>query len=240
MSLEDKAAQASTTAGPVPVTPVPEPSATSADSPTSPGSPSRRRRGRRPAGADTRAQILTSARKLFAERGYDAVSLRAIARDADVDPALVHHYFEGKPAVFTASMLTAQVNPARRLAVILQAPHEEVGATVVRLFLDLWDDPEARSGVRTLLQLGMSPEESLRPVREFLVAEVLGKLPASGPDGVLDPRRAQLMASQLMGLGLTRYMLRLPALAAASTEDLVAWVGPTLQRYYEQPLGQLS
>lgn len=240
MSLEDEATQASTTAGPVPVTPVPEPSATSGDSPASPASPSRRRRGRRPAGADTRAQILASARKLFAERGYDAVSLRAIARDADVDPALVHHYFEGKPAVFTASVLTAQANPVRRMAAVLQAPHEEVGATIVRLFLDLWEDPEARSGVRSLLQLGLSPEESLRPVREFLIAEVLAKLPASGADGVLDPRRAQLMASQLMGLGLARYIMRLPEMAAADTEDLVAWVGPTLQRYYEQPLGHLS
>lgn len=242
MATEDKVTQAiAPESTPTPVTPVPEPtttttSATSAVGAASPSSPSRRRRGRRPAGADTRSQILASARQLFSERGYDAVSLRAIARGADVDPALVHHYFEGKPAVFTASMLTLKTHPAHGLATIAQTPHDEVGAAVVRVFLGLWEDPEARAGMRGLLDLALTTEEGLRPLREFLVTEILGKLPASGDDGVLDPRRAQLMSSQLLGLAMARYALCLPAMANATADELVAWAGPTLQRYYEEPL----
>lgn len=229
----------------LPQTPVPAPAAEgatsaptadSATSATSPSSASHRRRGRRPAGADTRATILASARRLFASRGYDAVSLRSIARDADVDPALVHHYFEGKPAVFAASLMTAEANPTHRLALIAQVPHQEVGHTIVKVFVELWDNPAQKSAAKGILQTAMTPDEGVRPFREFLVSEVLSKLPAHGADGVADPRRSELMASQLIGLALSRYVLQLPNIVAATPEQLADWVGPGLQRYLDDPL----
>ncbi|MEL4505487.1 TetR family transcriptional regulator [Luteococcus sp. H138] len=221
------------TAVPAPESPT---SATSPGSATSPSSASRRRRGRRPAGADTRATILASARRLFATRGYDAVSLRSIARDADVDPALVHHYFDGKPAVFAASLMTAESNPSSRLALIAQAPHDEVGRTIVKVFVELWDNPAQKSAAKGIIQTAMTPDEGVRPFREFLVSEVLSKLPAHGPDGAVDPRRSELMASQLMGLAMTRYVLQLPAIVNASPAQLADWVGPSVQRYLDDRL----
>ncbi|MEL4357755.1 MULTISPECIES: TetR/AcrR family transcriptional regulator [unclassified Luteococcus] len=219
----------------LPVTPVPAPVPASPESASSPAS-ARRRRGRRPAGADTRATILASARKLFATRGYDAVSLRSIARDADVDPALVHHYFEGKPAVFAASLMTAESNPTHRLALISQAPWDEVGHTIVKVFVELWDNPAQKSAARGIIQTAMTPDEGVRPFREFLVSEILAKLPTPDHEGRLDPRRGQLMVSQLMGLAMARYVLQLSEVVAATPDQLADWVGPTLQRYLDEPL----
>ena len=98
------------------------------------------RRGRRPAGEDTRGLIEEAARAEFAERGYDGTTLRAVARRAGVDAALVHHYFEGKADLFAQAVVLTRVNPGHVVAG-LQGPSDTLGDRLVRTFLSVWDDP---------------------------------------------------------------------------------------------------
>ncbi|MGO4957040.1 TetR/AcrR family transcriptional regulator [Luteococcus sp. Sow4_B9] len=241
----------SSTAQPDPVpetpvldTPVPEPAlpasalsaahdpgfGATAETPTSPDTPSRRRRGRRPAGADTRTQILNSARRLFAANGYTKVSLRAIARDADVDPALVHHYFHGKPAVFFATIADSGVNPVERLGALELCPRSELGRELVLTFLGIWDDAAARGSLQTLLHSAEVPEQAVRPLREFFTQEVLARIPALDADGERDERGAELAASQILGMAMMRYVFQLDHYTKASPEELADWIGACVQQ----------
>ena len=143
-------------------------------------------RGRRPGGEDTRGAIVEAARAEFAEQGYDATSLRGIARRASVDPALVHHYFEGKPGLF-AEVMSLPVDPAALVGRILATPREQVGEALVRAFLTIWDSPEGRPRFQALMRSALSHDEAARMLREFLVREVFGRVGEAfavpGPDG---------------------------------------------------------
>lgn len=202
---------------------------------------STRPRGRRPAGADTRGAIVEAARGLFGSRGYADVSMRGVARAADVDPALVHHYFESKTALFAAAM-ESPVDPAARVREALDSgPLDELGARIVRMVLLSWDPPDARPRIRVLLRGVLEQPTGARGFREFLTAAVLGpigaRLEQSGPcDAVPLERRTSLVAGQLVGLLMARYVLELPEVAGAEVEELVAQVGPTIQRYLTGPL----
>lgn len=156
-----------------------------------------------------------------------------MARQADVDPALVHHYFDGKPELFSAAVIQRMVNPTRSLDDIADVDPSEAGARIVAAFLDVWDDPRAQGGFESMLRVAMTPEVGIRPFREFLVAELLGRLPAIDEGGPRSDVRAQLIASQLLGMALARYVVRLPEIEQASRDELVAWVGPTIQRYVD-------
>lgn len=196
--------------------------------------PTGSRRGRRPAGTDARGDIVEAARVEFAERGYDAASLRNIARRAGVDPALVHHYFEGKPALF-AQVLTVPVNPGERVAMILAVPREQVGEAVVRSFLFIWDAPGGRERFQALARSALGNAAVARQIREFLIAEIFVRVSrhhASAGESDEDLElRASLAAGQMIGFGLMRYVLEFPAAKKVSAERAVAELGPTLQRY---------
>ena len=186
-------------------------------------------RGRRPAGEDTRAVILDAAREEFAAKGYDASSMRAIARSAGVDPALVHHYFEGKPGLFAETM-ELPVRPALVVAALLEGPREQIGERVVRTFFGIWDPPEGRQRLVALIRSAVSHEEAARMLREFLAREVFGRVAAEL--GVPDPQmRAGLAVSQMLGVALLRYVMGLEPMASATPEQLVEQLAPTLQRY---------
>lgn len=191
--------------------------------------PAPRRRGRRPAGSDARADILAAARAEFAAQGYDATSLRAVARRAGVDPALVHHYFDDKATLF-ATAQHLPVSPASAADALLAGPAEELGERIVRFFLATWDAPEGRERIVALLRSASTHEDAARTLREFLAREVFGRvvaaLGADRPDV-----RGSLVATQLLGLAMARYVLRMPAVADASADELVAWVAPSVQRY---------
>jgi AcrR family transcriptional regulator len=208
-------------------------------------------RGRRPGGEDTRGAIVEAARAEFAEQGYEATSLRGIARRASVDPALVHHYFEGKPGLF-AEVMSLPVDPTALVDRILAAPRDQVGEALVRAFLTIWDSPEGRPRFQALMRSALSHEEAARMLREFLVREVFGRVgeafAAPGPDGATTPTattgtatatgtvadvelRASLAAAQMVGVGMMRYVLELPAAVQASQDDLVALLAPVLQRH---------
>ncbi|GAB3142262.1 TetR family transcriptional regulator [Micromonospora sonneratiae] len=189
-----------------------------------------RRTGRRPGNPDTREAILVTAREVFAERGFDGASIRAIAAGAGVDPALVHHYFGTKDQLFLTAM-NAPLDPREVLPEVLTGPPDEIGQRLVRLFLRIWDSPAGTAGV-ALLRSAVSNEWTARLLRDFVVTQILRQVTTHlALDPAQAPLRASLVASQLVGLAITRYILRLEPLASTPAETLVTAIAPTVQRY---------
>lgn len=192
--------------------------------------PPRRPTGRRPGTPGTRDAVLAAARAGFAERGYAGATIRRIATDAGVDPALVHHYFGTKDQLFLAAV-DAPVDPAALLAPVLAGPREDVGVGVVRTLLQVWDGP-AGPTVLALLRSAVTDERTAALLREFLQTRVLGPVLAglAVPDAEVRAR-STLVATQLVGLLVARFVLRLEPVATADPEQVAAALGPTVQRY---------
>ena len=194
-----------------------------------------RRTGRRPGNPDTREAILRAARDAFADRGYDAASIRAIAAAAGVDPALVHHYFGNKDQLFFAAM-NAPLDPGELLPKVLAGDRDGIGERLARTFLGVWDSSAGTAGV-ALLRSALSNEWTARLLREFITTQVLRRvLENLEVDPAELPMRGSLVASQLMGLAMVRHVVKLEPAASADPEVLVAAVAPTLQRYLTAPL----
>ena len=192
------------------------------------------RTGRRPGPNQTRAAILDAARTAFAERGYEAVSVRSVARDAGVDPALVHRFFGSKETLFIAAM-QLPVSPSELVQALLAEGVEQLGERLVRAFLELFDEPAAFGPVLALLRGAVSNERAATMLREFLAREVLGRLAAAAsPDR--PELRASLAGSQIVGLAMARYVVGVPPLAGTNRETVVACIGPTIQRYLTEAL----
>ncbi len=192
-----------------------------------------RRRGRRPGGADTRAQLLAAARVEFAERGYEGATVRRIAERAGVDAAMVNHWFGGKEALFTAS-LDIPVTPAQIRAEVVPGDPEQLGERIVERFLTVWD---ATGGgpLAALIQSVAGHEDAAKMLREFVRNVLVGPIVrAVAPDRT--DLRESLMASQLIGLGMVRYVLKLEPLASADHALVVAAIAPAVQRYLTGPL----
>ena len=193
-------------------------------------------RGRRPGEPDTKGRIVDSARQEFAAQGYDATSLRAVARRAGVDPALIRHYFGGKSALFGETLAMPVRLDDAVAAIVTQAP-EEMGRAAVRMFLTVWDSATGRTGFALLVRGAMSQPSAARMLREFLIREVIGRVVrAAAPEGdALDAsvadRRSAAAASQMMGLGVMRYVVEFEPVASMSVEEVVDLIGPTIQRY---------
>ncbi|WP_457254098.1 TetR/AcrR family transcriptional regulator [Pedococcus sp. P5_B7] len=191
-------------------------------------------RGRRPGGVDTRQAIVEAARVDFAEQGYDGTSLRGIARRAEVDPALVHHYFGGKPQLF-AAVMDIPADPAALISAVVSGPRDQVGESLVRTFLAVWDSEEGRQRFQALVRAAVTHEDATRMLREFLTREVFGRvvreLSTEGEPSAGLEVRAGLAASQMIGLAMMRYIVEFPAVVDATHDELAALVGPTIQRY---------
>lgn len=186
------------------------------------------RTGRRAGQSGTREAILTAARRLFAERGYDGASLRAIGAEAGVDAALVVHFFGTK-----ANLLTEAVRwpfaPEAAVEQVAAAGRAGAGEALARVFVDTWDGLGERNPIITLLRTATTEPAAAALLREFLsrrlLQPLLGRLRSDQPD-----LRADLVISQLVGLAMTRYILRFEPLASAPPDAVVAAVGPALQR----------
>lgn len=189
---------------------------------------SRTRRGRRPAGEDTRAALVDAARVEFIERGFDAATVRAIAGRAGVDPAMVNHWFGGKEELFVAA-LDIPVNPDEVIPRLLAGDPEQLAQRIVRTFLTVWD-ANGGGALAALIRSVASHEAAARMMREFVTRVVLGRVVSTvAPDRV--ELRAALCGTQVIGLGMVRYVLRLEPLASADHDTVVAAVAPNLQRY---------
>jgi AcrR family transcriptional regulator len=194
------------------------------------------RTGRRPgaAGARTREAILVAARNLFAERGFESASMRAIGAEAGVDAALITHFF-GSKANLLAESIEWPFDLDRELPGILKDGRDRAGEGLVTLFVRTWDEEGTRHPVITLLLAASTEPSAARLLSDFMRTRLFGPLLAElGSD---QPEiRANLVAAQLGGLGLARYILRLEPLASARPSDVVRWVAPTVQRYLTAPL----
>jgi AcrR family transcriptional regulator len=197
------------------------------------------RTGRRPGNQDTREAILAAARQGFAERGFDNTSIRTIAASAGVDPALVHHYFGTKDQLFLDAM-QVPFDPARVVPHILEAGIGEVGERIVRTLLSIWDSP-AGAPAAALVRSAVSNETMARMLRDFVVTRILRRIGKElGFEPAEGAMRATLVASQVGGLIMVRYILKFEPLASAPRETVVALIGPTVQRYLTAPLDALT
>ena len=188
-----------------------------------------RRRGRPRGVSDSRARIIASAVDDFGEKGYDGATIRSIAARAGVDSALVHHYFGTKADLF-AEAVGIPLRPDIDVPGILTGPRDEVGERLIRYVLEAFEQPEVRRRGVMLLRTAIGSRVTTPLLAGFLSRELLSRISRSldVDDANL---RASLVASQIAGMLIARYVLKLPALAAAPVEDLVARLGPTVQRY---------
>jgi AcrR family transcriptional regulator len=192
-----------------------------------------RRRGRRPGGGDTRAELLVAARAVFAERGYDGATVRAIAERAGVDPAMVNHWFGGKEPLFVAA-LNLPADPASILAGALPGDPEQLAERILGRLLQVWDETGGAQ-LATLMQSIASHDAATSMMREFIVRVLVGKvLAAVAPDR--PELRASLCGTQVFGLAFVRYVLKVEPLASADHATVIAAVAPNLQRYLTGPL----
>ena len=192
--------------------------------------PKPRRRGR-PRGGESgaRERILASAVDEFGDQGYDGATIRNIAARAGVDSALVHHYFGTKADLF-AEAVGAPMRPDIDVPAILAGPRDALGEHLVRYVLEAWEHPDVRKQGVVLLRSAIGNRFATPLLAGFLSRELLGRI-AAELDVSDAELRASLAASQVAGLLIGRYVLKLPALAAASVDELVARVGPSVQRY---------
>lgn len=206
------------------------------------GRPSRDRRppGRRAGDSGTREAIGEAARAQFADHGYNGATIRGIAAAADVDPALVHHYYGSKEALFAAAMrfrdLPSEVMTAALAGPAGQGPQAGTGARLVKAALSMWESEGVRDTFLGLLKSAVTSEQAAAMLRDFVADSVLGTMVrVTGLAERASPAearyRAAMVASQMLGLAMTRLVLRLPPVAGASVDDLAATVGPSVERY---------
>jgi AcrR family transcriptional regulator len=171
----------------------------------------------------TRAAILAAARERFAADGYERATIRVIARDANIDPAMVMRYYGSKERLFAAA---AEFD--LRLPDVTLAPRLMVAELLVRHFLARWESDEA---LTALLRAGMTNDAAADRLRAIFAGQVEPTVATICPDPDEAPVRAGLVASQILGLAVCRYVLRLPSIVALSHDEAVSWFAPTIERY---------
>ena len=193
-----------------------------------------RRTGRRPGDSGSREAILQAAGAQFAQQGYEGATIRGIAADAGVDPALVHHYFGTKERLFVATM-RLPINPAEVIPQIVAAGVDGAGARLATLFVHTMRELSGANPMIGLLRSATAHPDAARLLREFFTGAVLEKVAAALD--VPQPRlRAALCASQLMGMLVAHEVVGLPPLVEAEHDTLIAALGPVLQHYMTDPL----
>jgi AcrR family transcriptional regulator len=187
------------------------------------------RTGRRPGTPDTRDAILVAARRKFASRGYDATSLRSIAAAAQVDPALVMHYFGTKEELFAAAAGLPR-GPSALFGSLAALPLRDSVQALVRSYLQLIDGDQSRNAILALVRSAVSNERAAAMLREFLTAELLPVITRlTGHDQAR--LRAELVVAHLIGIAVLRHVLRVEPLARATPDEIVALAAPAIEQY---------
>lgn len=194
------------------------------------------RTGRRSGESGTREAILEAALRRFADHGFDGATIRGIAADAGVDPALVHHFYGSKEKLFVVA-LQFPVVPSEVLARVLASDRRRIGETLVRTVLEIWENDDTRAQSLALLRSAITNERAADMLRGFVSGTILAGL-AGAVGGKDAERRAALVGTQILGLGIARYIVRIGPIASASVDELVAVIGPTIQRYLTGNLGK--
>jgi AcrR family transcriptional regulator len=194
------------------------------------------RTGRRAGDSGTREAILDAARSRFADHGYSGATIRAIAADAGVDPALVHHFYGTKERLFAAAMRLPVV-PSEVLTAALASGTDDpaigLGEHIARTALAAWENPAVHEAFIGLLRSAVTSEQAAAMFREFLADAILGPVAqlVSNTDSADAEYRATMVASQMLGLAMARYVLSFGPIAAATADELAATIGPNLDRY---------
>ncbi|OBH45805.1 TetR family transcriptional regulator [Mycobacterium mantenii] len=180
------------------------------------------------------ARIVAAAREQFAENGWAGTTIRAIARAADVDPALVYHYFGSKE-----KLLDAATNPPQKwldnVAKVWTTPVDRLGAAVLRLMLDSWADEEIGPTLHAILQTAAHEPATREKLRRVVAGSLMG-VAQLGRDERERLVRSGLIASQTIGLALMRYVWQIEPLASMTDDEAIAAIGPNLQRYVDGDL----
>ena len=194
--------------------------------------------GRPPGASDTRDRILSCARELFARNGFDKTSIRAIATAADVDPALVHHYFGIKEQLFAAA-IHIPIDPMLVIGPMRTTPVDELGLALPSLVLPLWDSEMGKGLIATMRSLLAGSEVSL--IRSFLQEVIAVEVGARVDDPPGSGRiRVQFVESQLVGVLIARYILELEPFKSLPVAQIAETIAPNLQRYLTGELPGLS
>ncbi|MEZ0052964.1 AcrR family transcriptional regulator [Mycobacterium sp. MAA66] len=199
----------------------------------------RPKRPGRPAGnTDTRERILNSARELFARNGFDKTSIRAIATAADVDSALVHHYFGNKQQLFAAAV-QIPIDPMAVLGPLRETPLDQLGHTLPSLLIPLWDSELGAGFIATLRSMLAGADVTLLRsfIQEIIAAEVGPRVDSPPGSGRI---RVQFVASQLVGVAMARYILELEPFRSLPAQQVADIIGPNLQRYLTGELPDLG
>ncbi|MET9089503.1 TetR family transcriptional regulator [Streptomyces sp. NPDC004237] len=195
-----------------------------------------RRRGRPPRteSAGTRDRILVAAREEFAERGYEKTSVRAIAKAAGVDSALVHHYFGTKDQIFEAAISVAFAPALNAPAAIADGPPDGVGERLTRFIFGVWENPTTRKPLLAIVRSAVNNEAAAAVFRRLIATQLLRRIAGQLdlPDAEL---RAELAAAQLIGCAMLRYVIRVEPLASADLEQIVRRVAPVVQGHLTGP-----
>ena len=187
------------------------------------------RTGRRPGASTTRDAILKAAQRLFLERGYQGATMRAIAKEAGVDASLVVHFFDNKIGLF-AEAVPWPFEPEEEMPRLLAGGRRQVGRNLADFFLQTWDEEGRRSPILTLVAAAVVEPEAAELLRDFvrerLFSPLLERLESDRPQ-----LRGNLVASQLVGLGLVRYVQRVEPIASTPSAEVLELIAPNLQRY---------
>jgi AcrR family transcriptional regulator len=189
-----------------------------------------RKKPGRPAGSsNTRDRILDSARELFARNGINNTSVRAVAAAADVDSALVHHYFGTKEKLFAAAV-HIPIDPMDVIGPLREVPIDELGHRIPSILLPLWDSEIGAAFIATLRSILAGTEVNLFRtfIQDVIAVEVGARVDDPPGSGIL---RIQFVASQLVGVVMARYILELEPFASLSAQQIADTIAPNLQRY---------
>ncbi len=179
-----------------------------------------------PRSQDTRSSILVAARKRFAAEGFDGTTIRAVAADAGIDPSMVMRYYGSKDGLFAAA-----IDIELHLPELTDVPQSRLGEALIRHWIELWEGDLSTELLHVLLRSAISNEEAGERLRSVFGAQVMRTVAQVVADPAEAATRAGLVSSQMLGLALTRHILKLPPVVALDQETLVAGVAPTIQRY---------
>ncbi|WP_175408624.1 TetR/AcrR family transcriptional regulator [Streptomyces sp. TRM64462] len=171
----------------------------------------------------TRAAILEAARERFAADGYERATIRAIARDAGIDPSMVMRYYGNKERLFAAA---SEID--LRLPQLGALPTKHIGAVLVGHFLDRWETDDV---LTALLRVGVTNPAGAERMQAIFATQLGPIVAGVCPDPAEAPKRAALASSQILGMALARYVVKLPPATELTRDEVIAWLAPTIQRY---------
>jgi AcrR family transcriptional regulator len=189
----------------------------------------------------SRDVVLAAAKRRFAAEGYEKATLRAIARDAHVDPSMVLYLFGRKEELFRES-LRLIIDPDMLVAALRGGPDDDpdIGTRMVRTYLSIWEAPDTAASMRAMLQSATSNSDAHEAFRAFMQNYVLTGVSAVLGGGEQARLRAMLAASNLVGTAILRYIIQVPPLATLSADEVVRLIAPTVTRYLTADAAELG